>query len=50
MNVKTITLSLKQHGLGVVGSSVNACYKVLSAVSMGAELLFLFLMPHNVHT
>mmetsp|Transcript_20449 Transcript_20449/g.44383 ORF Transcript_20449/g.44383 Transcript_20449/m.44383 type:complete len:1312 (+) Transcript_20449:63-3998(+) len=30
MNIKTISASLRQHGLGVVNSAVNVCYKLLA--------------------
>lgn len=40
INIKCISASFKQHGIGVVSSAVNACYKLLAKV----RRLFLFMV------
>eukprot|EP00584_Thalassiosira_punctigera_P026636 CAMPEP_0172578504 /NCGR_PEP_ID=MMETSP1067-20121228/138769_1 /TAXON_ID=265564 ORGANISM="Thalassiosira punctigera, Strain Tpunct2005C2" /NCGR_SAMPLE_ID=MMETSP1067 /ASSEMBLY_ACC=CAM_ASM_000444 /LENGTH=1253 /DNA_ID=CAMNT_0013371201 /DNA_START=412 /DNA_END=4173 /DNA_ORIENTATION=- len=47
MNIKCISASFKQHGLGVVSSAVNVCYKLLARKF---QLLTEFFASDNIHS
>jgi WASH complex subunit 7 len=41
MNITTISASLRQHGLGIVSTAVNICYKLLAKVRRIQQLFSL---------